>query len=378
MQYQKESSIICFGNTKQAALYFDRIFPFSFVFRELFSLSPYQKYITKLIHEVHSEEDLMNLNPEFEKIMREELLKEFSNNKTALNKISLFNKLLGEEKSKYSTKLFLESAKVLLKYSLIVLQSMKWYLERKRLNEFPEITIKQFNHINELANLYLDANLLQQFMEALFNLLCIFYIEDVQLHSLSKEVRKIIDAISTKFAGHYGQVLIPSFVITNERATQNDVSLTLSNINLIDTSKVTWEQIIEYRKDVTAKKKIRNLRLFLNTNYQGKSLAFIEDDLGKRLDEYCTTCKDWGFDTITSTISAVMDSEKLIPLIAGSTGATLFGGPLAGLAIGGGILIANIALNVVKGKHAFNKFKRDHELAYIIEAKERFGNSSKP
>lgn len=44
--------------------------------------------------------------------------------------------------------------------------------------------------------------------------------------------------------------------------------------------------------------------------------------------------------------------------------------------VGGGILIANISLNIAKGKHAFNKFKRDHELAYIIEAKKRLEVSS--
>lgn len=370
MQYQKESSIICFGDTKQAALYFDGVFPVSLIFKELFFLPPCQSYIKNRLDR--------NLNKKEQSFDLEKIMKEISTNDSALIIISIFENLLGEYRHKIDDNLLEKTFESLFSYMSLVVLTMRSYDNNNRLNKFPKTAIDKYKYMYELNKLGLNLNNFRSTLESMLDLLCLFYAEDVKIDNLSEKIRRYFNVLSRKWTGKDSQVLLPSFSITNKEATERDISLTLSNINLIDTSKVKWEQIIEYRKDVEAKKKIRNLRLFLHTNYQGKSLAFIEDDLGKRLDEYYNTCKDWGFETLASTISVIMDSENLVPLIAGSSSATLFGGPVAGLAVGGGILLANISLNITKRKHAFNKFKRDHELAYIIEAKKRFEKTSKP
>ena len=64
------------------------------------------------------------------------------------------------------------------------------------------------------------------------------------------------------------------------------MSLTPANIPLIDTSKASWEQILERRKDTRALRKLRKLKMFLQDNYQGKDKDYIEDDLAMRLDKY--------------------------------------------------------------------------------------------
>lgn len=366
MQYKKESNVICFGDTKHAALYFDRILPISFIFEEIMRDPAMEFYIGRRI----DRKPIQQLKEEFRSEL-EKIINDYSDSNSIPTLFSVLDNLFGGPSNRKLLNAILDV--IIGNMNLI---HMELYYRKNRLNEFPKSAVKRFNSLKKIPKTEIGANKLYKIFDLSIDLLSIFYAEDIQIRNFGTTIRSDIDFISKKWAGSCGQVLLPSFCLTNDEATESDVSLSLSNINLIDTSKVKWEQIIEYRKDEIARKKLRNLRLFLHTNYQGKSRAFIEDDLGKRLDAYYDTCKDWGFDTLTATISVVMDSENLISLLVGSTCATLFGGPVAGLIAGASIEIGNISLNIAKRKHAFNKLKRDHDLAYIIEAKERFKNTS--
>jgi hypothetical protein len=79
-------------------------------------------------------------------------------------------------------------------------------------------------------------------------------------------------------------------------------------------------------------------------------------------------------------MSAVLDSKNLQTTFAATAGAVLFGEPIvAGAAVltGASIEIGKIALNIASREHAFHKINRDHDLAYIIEAKERLEKPAK-
>ena len=51
-------------------------------------------------------------------------------------------------------------------------------------------------------------------------------------------------------------------------------SLSLTNMKLVDTKKSKWDQILAFREDKKAMKKLRNLRLFLHENYCLKHFLF--------------------------------------------------------------------------------------------------------
>jgi hypothetical protein len=169
-------------------------------------------------------------------------------------------------------------------------------------------------------------------------------------------------------------VLLPSHYRDSEQASDDDMSLTLANIPLINTSKTSWDQIFDLRKDAEALTKLRNLKMFLQDNYQGKGKDYIEDDLAKRLDEYSDVCRDHGFETSLSLLSMVFDAKRLQTAIAGGVAATLLGSPLAGISTAVSIELGQVILEVAKRKHDFNKFKRDHELGYIIDTTERLNS----
>ena len=69
----------------------------------------------------------------------------------------------------------------------------------------------------------------------------------------------------------------------------------------------------------------------------------------------------------------VLDSKSIQATVAATAAAAAFGSPLAAAATaltGATVELGKIALTVAKRKHDFQKLKRDHELAYIIEAQE--------
>jgi hypothetical protein len=184
-------------------------------------------------------------------------------------------------------------------------------------------------------------------------------------------VRNALNHFAKQLGINRYSVLLPSHHAFSTHATDDDLTLTLTNIRLINTVRASWEQIFEFRRDTDARKKLRNMKLFLQENYQDKSKQFIEDDFNKRLDDYNNVCKDHGFETCMSVLSAILNAKTLQTVVAGGVAAALLGGPITGLSTAVCLELGNIVLEVAKRKHAFNKLMRDHQLAYIIDAKER-------
>lgn len=147
------------------------------------------------------------------------------------------------------------------------------------------------------------------------------------------------------------------------------ISLELAQLPLIDTNKSEWEQIIQIRRDKESIRKLKNLRLFFHENYSGKDKSFVKDDLCKKLEDYTNTVKDWGFETVTSSLTLINSS---ITSVGASLVLALTGNPLkvaasTGICVG----IANMALHIAKEKYKLIKMGRDHPLAYIFEAKKK-------
>ena len=170
-----------------------------------------------------------------------------------------------------------------------------------------------------------------------------------------------------------------SFILPEERlrtsdAKIDDISVMLSGIELIDTKSATWEQIIEFRDSEEAKTKLRNLRLFLQSNYVGKSRQYIEDDFGKRMDDYASVVKEFGFDVKMSALTFISNSKNIQTFGTASLAAALLGEPVlasASLAAGIGLEVLKATIEFSQKKHAFEKLKGEHELSYIIDFKKK-------
>ena len=151
-------------------------------------------------------------------------------------------------------------------------------------------------------------------------------------------------------------------------------SLSLAQLQLIDTTEVSWEHIMEFREDADSTKKLRKLRLFFHENYAGKDKNYVKDDLLQRIEDYHNTAKDWGFEMGVSSLSMLLTSPLTLASMGTSFAIILFGEPLSALATAGagmGLEIGKISLNIAKEKRGLSKIQRDHPIAYIIDAKKK-------
>jgi len=313
MVYEQNQTVVCFGNLKQAAIYFDRVLPVNYL----------------RLQEETGDIDLAPIVDDSLKFERASDLNEFKETMAIDNEIT----------------------DILMSYKFI-----------------PAVKVRMT-----------DPNL--SYGEALNEAFIVLYLINPPM-SEKLLFRDFFKENYLKKYTKYGfsvdsPVLIPERFLPQQESNEDDITLALMNIPTVNTDNTTWEQIVEFRKDADARKKLQNLRLFLHKNYKGESKDFIEKDINMKLEAYLTTCKDWGFETKAAVLSAVASSNNLIATTASIMGSILLNDPACQTisALSGAVLnIGKIALTYAKQKHSFNKLKRDHELAYIIEAMDRLNN----
>jgi len=117
-----------------------------------------------------------------------------------------------------------------------------------------------------------------------------------------KDLKAALTELTERFGLANAPVVCPAAMLSGPSTTEypesvEDVALTLSRLRMIDISKASWKQVVELRKDANARQKLRRLRLFAADNYSGKNLAYIEDDLSRRIYDYEEEARRWGFET---------------------------------------------------------------------------------
>ena len=96
-------------------------------------------------------------------------------------------------------------------------------------------------------------------------------------------------------------------------------------------AKVSVGQILEFRSDTESMAKLRRLRLFASSNYEGKSRTFVEDDLLLRIADYEHEANKWGFEVREAALTNLFHSKTLLGAAGGSLAAVLAGSPAAAL-----------------------------------------------
>jgi Fe2+ transport system protein FeoA len=89
----------------------------------------------------------------------------------------------------------------------------------------------------------------------------------------------------------------------------------LENIPLIDVSTVSWEQVLEVRRDKQALRKIRDLGLWLQASLKCENIAEASDLIAKRIEDYAWALKKHNLKTITGASSAILAAGGLMPVL---------------------------------------------------------------
>lgn len=164
-------------------------------------------------------------------------------------------------------------------------------------------------------------------------------------------------------------VLIPSSADAD--GTDEDPIVRVSGLGLVDISRASWEQILELRRDSKSRIHLQRLRSFLTEQYSHKSLTFIEDDLAQRINQYEDVRRKYGFEMVTGSISALLDASNLQAATAASLAAAIIGGPWVGASAAVLIEVGKASLEFAKRRRAMVDWQSSHELAYILELRER-------
>lgn len=173
-------------------------------------------------------------------------------------------------------------------------------------------------------------------------------------------------------------LIVGGSTIEDSSDLNTDVAVAIGTLRLIDSSQASWQQVAEFRNDPEARGKLRNLRLFAAENYAGKSKAYIEDDLLRRIDDYEEQVRRWGFETKQSVLTMMLTSKFLAGALGGSLISTLFGAPTTAVAsaVGGALIeIGRVSLEVSRRRFLLRNALRDNPISYIVDAKTKLGTT---
>lgn len=265
-------------------------------------------------------------------------------------------------------------------------------LSKKDISIFDE-TLKKVGKEILPFDLLKDTNFADDLVElnmAGYNLFSKLLIQHFNLPSQIPEVTKEqFDNIEESFALNYFSFIekynLSDFPLVSSKNSSiaslldddeslNPAIITLSNLKLIDATKAPWEQIIEFRKDSAAKKKLRKFRLFAYENYTGKSKNFIEDDLLSKIEEYEKIAEKFGFDVFQATLGNVINSKLFSGIVTGSMLSTIFTSPPISLitATAGLVIeLGHITLEFKRQKLEFQNLIKDNPASFITYFKEK-------
>jgi len=154
----------------------------------------------------------------------------------------------------------------------------------------------------------------------------------------------------------------------------------LNNIAIVDNDAISWNQVLEFRKDPEAARKYRALRIWLHEGIEAKSISQATDIIGKKIDDYEWAIKKHGLKTITGILTSFFDLKTVSALATGAGFGAFAGGSVGASLIAGLIVTSKIVATVADKKidlEALNKDKYS-QIALICEIKEQFTKDTVP
>lgn len=152
-------------------------------------------------------------------------------------------------------------------------------------------------------------------------------------------------------------------------------SVISNNVLDIETENTDWEQLRDFKIDKPSKLALKRYRTFWHSNYLGKNLAYVEDDLGVRLEDLQGACRKHGFNLMqTSAHAVIKDSSVYSAALAAFAGIVLTGvaTPVQALVPGLCIAVSGVSISIAKTLDDKEQFLRQSEILYLHMLREEF------
>lgn len=155
-----------------------------------------------------------------------------------------------------------------------------------------------------------------------------------------------------------------------ENKTIDKVEIELVNAPIISVDSLDWKQISQAKEDPFFIQKVKRFSLFINSNYSGKDISFITDDLSIQVDDYQNACKKHGIKMLNGTLKTLSNSKSLFGTLGMVLCSIICKSPdvalMSGL-IGGTLELANLSITIKERKDNFHSFINDSPISLIYE-----------
>lgn len=163
-----------------------------------------------------------------------------------------------------------------------------------------------------------------------------------------------LPAVAQVFSFKCGIPMIPIFSIVTPlesvyRSGDHQVIVaTLTDLNIVSEDALTWEQVLEFRKDKESQYKYKRLLHWLDKEMIGKSQNFIKEDIELRLHDYEHALKKHGVKTVLGTISEALDGKYVLGASGMAGSLILSGYPNLGVLVGSGLIIGKTVVKLAQ------------------------------
>ena len=122
----------------------------------------------------------------------------------------------------------------------------------------------------------------------------------------------------------------------------------IDNLPVVDNGALSWEHVKAAREDPELVYRFRELRIWMRNLDSKATKQQINDDLGRRIDQYHSAMRKHGIKSITGTLSLVANAPKLAAVGSVVGGAFYLGGSDAAALSAIAILVSGASLRITE------------------------------
>jgi hypothetical protein len=200
-------------------------------------------------------------------------------------------------------------------------------------------------------------------------------VDEVKLPYASKAwgASSVTRAIAESLFESHSILALPMYDSTESRDAEYQVGHTqvlvaaIEGLQVVDEDSLDVEQILEFRKDASAKSKFRQLRHWADKELAGKPSSFLIDAVSQRLEDYEWALKKHGI----LTVSELLDPKVLLGVASTAAALAFAGAEFWGALGAAGVVIGKAAVSVTQKLVDREDRKRGQgsEVAFVHELK---------
>lgn len=175
-----------------------------------------------------------------------------------------------------------------------------------------------------------------------------------------------------------GKTVLPIFASERKRdeeytlGDREVVVAALRELEVVDEESLTWEQVLEFRRDVAARADYRRLVHWLDAAMVGRSRNFVVDEIAIRVERYRDAVRKHGLKSRLGVLASLLDAKALVGSAVAAGGSLVAGEPLWGLMAASSFLFGKALLTVGQARIDLGDVHETHnEIAFVAEVNKR-------